>query len=66
MKVIILLKDIRESKGLSLRQLADMTGISKSHLNNIELNRKEPTISMLVKIALALEVDIKELYKVKE
>ena len=66
MKVIILLKDIRESKGLSLRQLADMTGISKSHLNNIELNRKEPTISMLVKVSLALEVDIKELYKVKE
>ena len=66
MKVIILLKDIRKSKGLSLRQLEEMTGISKSHLNNIELNDKEPTISVLVKIARALEVDIKELYKVKE
>ena len=41
-----------------------MTGISKSHLNYIENNEKEPTISMMVRIAMALKVDIKELYKV--
>lgn len=39
-----------------------MTGISKSHLNYIENGIKEPTISVLVLIAKALNVEINELY----
>ena len=64
MRVYILLRDVRKSKGISLEQLSMMTGISKSHLSYIEREEKEPTISMMVRIALALKVDIKELYKV--
>lgn len=64
MRVYILLRDVRKSKGISLEQLSNMTGISKSHLSYIEREEKEPTISMMVRIALALKVDIKELYKV--
>ena len=41
-----------------------MTGISTSHLNYIEKNEKEPSISILVRISIALNVDIKELYRV--
>ena len=64
MRVYILLRDVRKSKGISLEQLSMMTGISKSHLSYIEREEKEPTISMMVRIALALKVDIKELFKV--
>lgn len=65
MKVKILLKEIRTKKNISLRKLENMTGISKSHLNYIENNEKEPTISILVRIALALDVDINELIKIE-
>ena len=41
-----------------------MTGISTSHLNYIEKNEKEPSLSMAVRISTALNVEIKELYKV--
>lgn len=64
MRVYILLRDVRKSKEISLEQLSTMTGISKSHLSYIEREEKEPTISMMVRIAMALKVDIKELYKV--
>lgn len=37
-----LLRRVRESKGLSLAQVADRTRISKSHLENIEADRYEP------------------------
>lgn len=64
MRVYILLRDVRKSKGISLEQLSTMTGISKSHLSYIEREEKEPTISMMIRIAMALKVDIKELYKI--
>jgi len=41
-----------------------MTGISSSHLNYIERNEKEPSLSMTIIIAQALNIDIKELYKI--
>lgn len=65
MKVIILLKEIREEKRISLEQLSKMCGISKSHLNYIERQEKEPTITVLIKIAKSLNIDIKDLYKVE-
>ncbi len=65
MKVIILLKDIRQQKQISLEQLAKLSGISKSHLSYIERQEKEPTITVLIKIAKALNIDIKDLYEVE-
>ncbi len=65
MKIKILLKEIRTSKGISLRQLEEMSGVSRTHLNAIENQQKEPRISILVKIAKALEVQIEELYEVE-
>ena len=64
MKVRIKLKEIRESKKMSLVELAKKTGISKSHLNYIERGEKEPSLSMVVRIAVALNIDEKDLYKV--
>ncbi len=64
MHVEILLKEVRKRKNVSLEQLSKMTGISTSHLNYIERQEKEPSISMLCRIAIALKVDIKELFRV--
>lgn len=64
MKIEILLKEIRKENGISLQQLSKITGISRSHLNYIEKNEKEPSLSMAVRIAQALNVKIDELYKI--
>lgn len=64
MKVVLLLKEIRKEKGYSLEKLSKMTGISSSHLNYIENNEKEPSLSMAVRIARALKIKIDKLYKV--
>lgn len=64
MKVIIELKKVRKEKGYSLEKLSKMTGISKSHLNYIENNQKEPAISILIRIALVLNVRLEELYRI--
>lgn len=64
MYIIIKLKEVREKNNLSLEELSKKTGISKSHLNYIERGEKEPSLSMIIRIAVALNIDEKELYKV--
>lgn len=65
MRVEILLKEKRKERNLTLAQLSEKTGISTTHINDIENNIKEPSISMLIRIAKALGVQIEKLYKVK-
>lgn len=65
MHVEILLKEKRKEKKFTLSQLSAKTGISTTHINDIENNIKEPSISMLVRIAKALDVKVEDLYKVQ-
>lgn len=65
MRVEILLKKKRKEKKLTLAQLSKKTGISTTHLNDIENNIKEPSISMMVRIGKALDLKLEDLYKVK-
>jgi len=53
--------ELREKKGLSISQLAKLSGISKSTLWEIENNKISPTISTLWSIANALGVPFSEL-----
>lgn len=66
MKIKIKIRDIRKRKNITLRELAEKTNISKSHLNYIEREIKEPTLSILIRVALALEVHESELYEVED
>ncbi len=50
------LKCHRESRGLSLDQLAELTGVSKSMLRQIETGKSSPTIATLWKIANGLKI----------
>ena len=64
MRIEILIREIRESKKLTIDDLAKMSGISKGHLSKIERQERDPKMSTMIQIALALKVDIKELYKI--
>lgn len=61
----MLIRQIREQKNMSLDELSKKSNISKAHLSYIERNEKEPSISVLVKIAKSLDVEITELYRVE-
>ena len=56
---------IRTRSGISLSELAERAGISKSYLSGIERNLKQnPSIQVIEKIALVLNVDLKTLLQV--
>lgn len=58
----ILTWQARTKKGITLVQLAKLTGISKSTLNNIENSKTSPTLMELEIIAKALGVRITDLF----
>lgn len=56
------IKEIRQSKGMSLRMLADISGTSKESIINLETGRTDPKLSTLLAIADALNVPLAELF----
>lgn len=59
----IRLWEARTNKHLTLIQLAELTQLSKSTLNNIENAKTSPTLEQLETIAKALNVKISDLYE---
>ena len=55
------LKNIRRQRNLSLDQLAELTGVSKSMLRQIETGRSSPTIATIWKIANGLRLSFTSL-----
>lgn len=54
-------REIRKSKGISMRQLSEIAPIHKSSLSEIENGKMNCHILALKKIADTLEVDVKDL-----
>jgi transcriptional regulator with XRE-family HTH domain len=54
------IRRLREERGLTQRALAKMMGISPSYVNQLESNRRPVTVSVLLKLADALGVDLTE------
>lgn len=53
------LRFLRKKKRLSLSQLGEMTGISPSYINRLELKqRKSPSINIMESLAMALDVPL--------
>lgn len=52
------LRRLRTRQGLSLERLARLSGVSRAMLSQIELGRSVPTITLLWKIARALDVSL--------
>ena len=48
---------------MSLRELAEHSGISKSTLQRLECGKRSPTLEQLDRIANALNISIAQLYK---
>lgn len=59
----ILTWQARTKRGLTLRKLEELTGISRTTLNDIENGKVSPTLWELETIACALDMKISELYE---
>lgn len=57
--------DYRAKKGLTIRDLANISGVSKTQINDIENGIKHPTIFTLCLLSLALNVSPYELFSIK-
>lgn len=55
------IKSARESKNMSIYELANKSGLSDSYLSRLENGqRKDPSISTVIKIVTALEISIND------
>lgn len=59
------LRRLREDRGLTLRALAKKAGVGFVSVHRIETGKQDPTLSMLVRLAKALDVTVAELIEGK-
>lgn len=58
------LRELREAQDLSLREFAEqLDQLSKAHLSDIELGRRNPSAALLQKMAGVLKVPLEELQR---
>lgn len=63
MKIKIIIKEERLKKRLTQKELSRLSGISQSHISDIENDVKSPTIRTIEKIASALKINPLDLLK---
>lgn len=54
-------KRLREKKGYTQEQFAELLGIHRTYVNQIENNKKTPSFTLMVRIAEALGVSVKKI-----
>ncbi|TPG86838.1 XRE family transcriptional regulator [Brevibacillus laterosporus] len=54
--------DLRKSKGFTQQALADLVGIDRGFLSNIERGKYSPSLEVAYKIANALDTHIEEIF----
>lgn len=55
------LRRVRDQRGLTLTQVADQTGISKSTLSRLETGQRRPSLELLLPLAQAYRVPLDDL-----
>lgn len=59
---VLRLKEIMSLKGISREELANRVGVSMTTISNISSEKNLPTINLLLQLAEALDVDIREMF----
>lgn len=58
--------DKRQDKGLTQVEVAEMTGLSRNYISDIENGRYMPSVDSLFKLASCLNLDLNSLLKMTE
>ena len=56
------IRELRKGKGLTIKDLAKLSGITEPTITNIELGKHKPRLPVLQKLCVALDCDFDELY----
>jgi len=56
------IKRIRKQLGHSQEKMAEIVGISRTHIGHIEQGRKSPSLKFIEKLARALKVKVSDLF----
>lgn len=59
---VLRLKEIMAQKNMSREELANKVGVSMTTISNINSEKNLPTIQLLLQLAEALNVDIREMF----
>ena len=65
MKIILNVKQIRTERHMTLKQLSLKSGVSTTHISDIENGERGASLKIMVKLAKAFNLPIECLYKVK-
>ncbi len=60
------IKQLRIQKNMTIKNLADATGLSVGFISNVERDINSPTISSIQKICQALDTNISDLFSIVE
>lgn len=64
--MVIQIRDLREKKGMTANQLAELVGVTQPTISRLETGVRRPSIDTARKIAAALDCTIDELFGEKE
>lgn len=53
---------LREARGYSTTKLAKLSGVSQSYLRDIEIGKSQPTVDVLERILLALDISLSNFF----
>jgi transcriptional regulator with XRE-family HTH domain len=56
------LRVVRKQKGFTQEELADLAGINRNYVGQIEREEKSPTIDLLERLVVALDVEPEVLF----
>ena len=56
------LKDVRNEKSLSQKDLADMVGVSRNTISSLETGQFEPTAKLAYVLCIALDMKFEDLF----
>lgn len=56
------IKELRKQRGMTQKQLAELVCTSQSAIANYENGKRQPNMEMALKISIALEVSLDQLW----
>ncbi|WP_233264550.1 MULTISPECIES: helix-turn-helix domain-containing protein [unclassified Flavobacterium] len=59
-------KELRENKGFSIEQLANISNVDRNYISDIEKGKRNVSIEIMEKIILALDTEFMEFFNDKK